>query len=139
LNEEYTTFVQYCTEFFIDSGKLWRKDSHGAHKIVPTPEFHLEIICTAHDNISHKMIFPTKLLIALCFWWPNMKANIAWFIRTCHYCQLRQTQNLLIPPTVATPAPLFAKIYINTMHMPASGGYQYIVQGQCSITYYPKF
>jgi hypothetical protein len=28
-----TAFVHYCTEYFL--GKLWRKDSHGAHKIVP--------------------------------------------------------------------------------------------------------
>jgi hypothetical protein len=25
------------------------------------------------------------------------------------------------------------------MHMPVSGGYRYIVQGQCSLSYYPKF
>jgi hypothetical protein len=85
------------------------------------------------------MIFATKSLIALHFWWPNMKANIAWFIHTCHLCQLQQTYNLLIPPTVTTPTPLFTKVYINMMHMPASGGYCYIVQGQCSLTYYPEF
>jgi hypothetical protein len=35
---EYATFMRYCTEFFLNSGTLWRKDSHGAHKIVPIPE-----------------------------------------------------------------------------------------------------
>jgi hypothetical protein len=138
-NFKYATFMRYCTEFFLDSGKLWRKGSHGAHKIVPNPEQRLNIICAAHDDIGHKMIFATKSLIALQFWWPNMKADIAWYIRTCHLCQLRQTQNLLIPLTVATPAPLFAKVYINTMHMPVLGGYRYIVQGRCSLTYYPEF
>ena len=136
---DYATFVRYCSEFFLDSGNLWRKDSHGAHKIVATPDRRLQIIRAAHDDIGHKMIFATKALIALRFWWPNVKADIAWFIRTCHYCQLRQTRNLLIPPTVATPAPLFAKVYIDTMHMPASGGYRYLVQGRCSLAYYPEF
>jgi hypothetical protein len=136
---EYATFMRYCTEFFLSSGTLWRKGSHGTHKIVSSPKSRLEIIRAAHDDIGHKMIFATKSLIALRFWWPNMKADIAWYIRTCHLCQLRQTQNLLIPLTVATLTPLFAKVYIDMMHMPVSGGYCYIVQGRCSLTYYPEF
>jgi len=44
-----------------------------------------------------------------------------------------------IPPVIAPPAPLFAKIYIDTMHMPLSGGFQYIVQGRCSLCQYPEF
>jgi hypothetical protein len=40
----YTTFVCYCMEFFLDSGRLWCKDSHGAHKIMPLPDRHIEII-----------------------------------------------------------------------------------------------
>jgi hypothetical protein len=128
-DSEYATFMRYCTEFFLDSGRLWRKDSHSAHKIVPILESRLEIIRAAHNDIGHKMIFATKSLIALRFWWLNMKADIAWYIHTCHLCQLRQTRNLLIPPTVTTPAPLFAKVYIDMMHMPVLGGYRYIVQG----------
>jgi hypothetical protein len=31
------------------------------------------------------------------------------------------------------------KAYIDTMHMPLSGAYKYIVQACCSLSYYPKF
>ena len=68
-----------------------------------------------------------------------MRADIHWFIRTCHPCQLRQIRNVLIPPVVATPAPLFGKMYVNTMHMPKSGGFRYIVQGRCSLSHYVEF
>src|SRR5258705_8855186 len=68
-----------------------------------------------------------------------MRADIAWFIKTCRLCQLRQTRNVLIPPTVATPAPLFAKIYTDTMHLPKSGSFKYIVQGRCSLVHYVEF
>jgi hypothetical protein len=34
---EYATFVRYCTYFFVDDNRLWRKDSHGAHKLVIPP------------------------------------------------------------------------------------------------------
>jgi len=55
--------------------------------------------------------------IAERFWWPHMHADIIWFVRTCLLCQQHQTRQVLIPPVVATPAPLFAKVYIDTMHM----------------------
>jgi hypothetical protein len=68
-----------------------------------------------------------------------MHEDLVWFIRTCHICQIQQTQKVRIPPIVASPALLFAKIYIDTMHMPLSGGFQYIVQGRCSLCQYPEF
>ena len=68
-----------------------------------------------------------------------MLANIAWFVKTCHICQLRQTCNILIPPVIATPTPLFAKMYMDTMHLPKSGGFKYLVQGHCLLTHFPKY
>ena len=46
---------------------------------------------------------------------------------------------VLIPPVVATPAPLFAKVYMDMMHMTTSGGYKYIVQGRCSLIFWLEF
>jgi hypothetical protein len=37
-DSEYTTFIRYCTEFFIHSERLWRKNSQGEHKIVVPTE-----------------------------------------------------------------------------------------------------
>ena len=37
------------------------------------------------------------------------------------------------------PAPLFSKVYMDTMHMPPSSGYKYIVQGRCSLIYWPEW
>ena len=37
------------------------------------------------------------------------------------------------------PAPLFSKVYMDTMHMPTSSGYKYIVQGRCSLIYWPEW
>ena len=33
-DSEYETFLRYCTEFFVSSDRLWRKDSKGEHKLV---------------------------------------------------------------------------------------------------------
>jgi hypothetical protein len=68
-----------------------------------------------------------------------MQEDLVWFICTCHICQIQQTMKVLIPPVVATPASLFSKIYVDTMHMPALGGFKYIVQGCCSLVQYLEF
>jgi hypothetical protein len=136
---DYTTFLHYCIEFFIDNNNLWRKDSQGAHKIVVHPDRRIEIMRSTHDNIGHKGFYATRATVAQRFWWPHMHANILWYTRTCRPCQLRQIRQVLIPPVIATPAPLFAKVYVDTMHMIPSGSFHYIVQGRCSLTQYPEF
>ena len=136
---EYTTFIRYCTTFFLDGDKLWRKDRHGAHKLVVSIEDRVRILQSCHDDLGHRGTFATRALVVERFWWPSIEVDIIWYVRSCDICQMRQIRQIHIPPTVATPAPVFAKIHIDTMHMPASGGYKYIVQGRCSLTQYPEF
>ncbi|CAK5275032.1 unnamed protein product [Mycena citricolor] len=136
---EYQPFVRYCMEFFMRGTVLWKKDSHGRHKVVVTPEQRWSVLKSAHDNVGHKGFYATRALLTERFWWPYMADNIAWFVRTCDLCQQRQVRKIRIPPTVAVPAPIFAKIYMDTMHLPTSGGFKYIVQGRCSLTHYPEW
>ena len=126
---EYATFLRYCVEFFITLKKLWKKDHKGEHKLVVSLSRRLFILAAAHDDVEHHGYFATNALISQRYWWPFMSNDIQWFIKTCRLCQLRKTQNVLIPLVVATPAPLFTKIYIDTMHLPPSSRYKYIVQG----------
>jgi hypothetical protein len=136
---EYVTFMQYCMDFFVDNNRLWHKNSHSAHKLVIPPGRRLSIIRTAHDSLGHKAFYTTKAHISECFWWPSMVSDVHWYTKTYHICQLRQTCQVLILPVVATPAPIFAKAYIDTMNMPPSRAYKYIVQARCSLSYYPEF
>ena len=135
-DSDFTTFVRYAMSFFLRSGKLWHKDLQGCHRIVAEPSARLTILRASHDEVGHKGFYATNVLISLWFWWPLMCADIHWFVRTCRPCQLRQIRNVLIPPIVATPAPLFGKMYIDTMHMPKSGGFRYIIQGRCSLSHF---
>jgi hypothetical protein len=136
---KYETFLRYCTEFFIDGVRLWRKDHKGEHKLVIAQDRRLFIMSSAHDDAGHHGYFATHAHIALRYWWPFMGNDIAWYVKTCHICQSRKTQNVLIPPIVAMPAPLFAKIYVDTMHLPTSNGFKYMVQGRCSSVHWPEF
>jgi hypothetical protein len=81
---EYATFMRYCMDFFIDNNRLWRKDSHGAHKPVISPGRQLDIISTVHDLVGHKAFYTTKAHISQHFWWPSMGSDIPWYTKTCH-------------------------------------------------------
>jgi hypothetical protein len=59
-DSEYTTFIHYFTEFFIDDNQLWRKHPQGAHKLIISPDYRFNIICIAHDSLGHKAYFTTK-------------------------------------------------------------------------------
>ena len=136
---EYAAFVKYCTDFFVADSRLWRKDPQGAHKVVVDRGRQIAVMAVCHDEIGHKGLFATRTTVFERFWWPHMLSDIAWFVRTCHLCQQRQTRQVLIPPVVATPAPIFAKVYIDTLHLPMSQKFKYIVQARCSLTQYPEF
>ena len=137
-DEGYRTFMQYCTEFFVAKNRLWQKDPAGQHKII-NQEKRIFLLTTAHNDVGHHGIYATNALLAEQYWWPLMMQDIAWFVKTCHICQVQKTCQVLIPPTVAMPTPLFSKVYMDTMHMLHSSGYKYIAQGQCSLVYWPEW
>ena len=138
---EFKTFMRYCVEFFLTGrdDQLWRKDPKGQHKMVIPPDRRLPLLLGAHDDVGHHGFYATNALLSERYWWPGMAQDVAWFVLTCRLCQLRKTQQVVIPPIVATPAPLFAKVYMDTMHLTPSAGYKYIVQGRCSLSHWPEW
>ncbi len=96
-------------------------------------------MAAVHNDTGHRRFYATNTFVAERYWWPFMGQDIAWYVRTCHLCQIRQTRQIAIPPVVVTPTPIFTKMYMDTMHLTCSGSYAYIVQGHCSLTHYPEF
>ena len=138
-NKVYAAFLRYCAHFFMKDDCLWKKDPQGYHKLVIQLNKCPAILVSVHDEAGHHGDFVTRAQIVDHFWWPDIAADVAWFVKTCHLCQLCQTRNILIPLVVTTPAPLFAKMYMDMMHLPKSGGFKYLVQGCCSLTHYPEY
>jgi hypothetical protein len=48
-------------------------------------------------------------------------------------------RHVKIPPIVAVPAPLFSKLFLDTMLMPVAQGFRYICQGRCSLSAYAEW
>ncbi|KIO11464.1 hypothetical protein M404DRAFT_113647, partial [Pisolithus tinctorius Marx 270] len=97
------------------------------------------LIKEAHDDLRHKGVFMVRMHLLLHFWWPLLVKDVKWYVRTCHECQIHQTQKLHIPPTVPMIGGLFHKAHIDMMLMPKASGYCYIVQARCMLTSYPEW
>ena len=131
--------LRLAARFFLLNGRLWRRQTHGRHQLYISPPQRLLLVRDAHDNLGHKGFYSTRRTLLDRFWWPTLEQDVKWFIDTCHQCQLRQTTKIRIPPTVDIPAPLFRKVYIDTMFMPPASGFRYIVQARCSLTAWPEW
>ena len=133
---DYTSFINTATQFFLLNVSLYRCEPNGRHQLVVPIERCYGLIREAHNALRHKGVFSVRTRLLLHFWWPMLVDDVKWYIRTCHQCQIWQTQKLHIPPTVPVIGGLFHKVHIDTMVMPRSGGYRYIVQAQCALTAY---
>lgn len=77
------------------------------------------------------MTYATTKLLADWFWLPSLQADLKWFCKTGHECQLRTMCKVLNPPTISTLAPFFCKIFLYMMLMPRHGGFLHITEGHC--------
>jgi hypothetical protein len=136
--QEYRNFMRYATGFFLDKkGRLFRKGANSEHKLVVEKEHRMYMMRAAHDSVGHRGVYATKSLIELRFWWPEFERDIAWYVKTCHMCQVRQEELLRIPPIPTFTPGLFQKIHIDVMIMGAlSNGHKYVVSARDSLSRY---
>jgi hypothetical protein len=121
-------FLNKCGEFFLKESRLYKKNGNKLPLLVVTdPQHKYSILLHAHENLGHRGIYSVLEVIRARFFWPNMRADIHHHVRSCHECQLRSLKRLEIPLTISTPTILFAKVYIDIMHMPSAYGFKYIV------------
>jgi len=137
--KERTRLSRYSRHFFVRGEQLWRRDKTGRHQKVVFGSERINILRETHDKLGHRGFYPTRRILADRFWWPSLDQDVTWYIKTCHQCQIRSVDKVVLPPVVATPAPLFRKAHIDTMHMPKSHGLSFIVQARCSLSAWPEF
>jgi hypothetical protein len=78
---------------------MYRRKSGGKHQLI-VPEFQTrEVIKENHDPVyvSNSGTKRTHDLIALRFWWPNMK-SIEEYVRNCDSCQRRKGDREIVAP-----------------------------------------
>ena len=138
-NTDYKSFINAATRFFILNDTVYYHKLHGRHQLVVPIVCHYRLIQEAHNSLRHKGIFSIHMHLLLRFWWLMLVDNVKWYIKTCHKCQIWQTEKLHIPSIIPIIGGLFHKVHIDTMVMPCSGRYHFIVQAQCALTAYPEW
>jgi len=88
-NSTYKKFLWYAAQFFVDSGCMWKKNTHGLHQLVIGPKECPRVLSQIHDNLGHQGFYVTQAAILQWFWWPHIQPDIIWFIQTCHICQVQ--------------------------------------------------
>src|SRR4051794_16039483 len=136
--KEFQRLVKRAGGYFVMDQKLWKRHPTGRHQLFVEESKRGKLIKEAHDDLGHKGPFVTWTRLLERFWWPLLDQDVQWYCRSCHQCQVRQINKIVIPPTVATPASLFRRVHMDTMLMPKAGGYMGIVHARCSLSGYPE-
>ena len=138
-DEKYRQFMRQAMDYFVTDGKLFRKNRDNGPQLVPDLDDRLPLIQYAHDNLGHKGVFATTRNLLVRFWWPHLNEDVRWYTKTCHECQLRQTEYFHIPPSVPFVPSLFRKAHIDTFFMPKAGQYRYCLHARCALTSWPEW
>ncbi|KAJ3503912.1 hypothetical protein NLJ89_g8219 [Agrocybe chaxingu] len=126
--QEKRRFLARATEFFIKDGQMYKRNGdHPPLLVIARKEQKLSILMQAHENLGHRGIQTVYEVLRHRFYWPYMRADVQHHIQSCHECQIRSLKRYQIPLTISAPVTLFAKIYIDLMHMPEAQGQRLIV------------
>ena len=137
-DEEYRRFLRQASDYFVVERKMFRRGRNRDPQLVPEPPDRLRLIEYAHDQLGHKGVFATTRNLLVRFWWPHLNDDVCWYTRTCHECQIRQTEYFYIPPIVPEVPSLFRKAHLDTFLMPKLGSYRYVIHARDALTSYPE-
>ena len=136
-DDEWRAIFRFASQFVLDGNNtLWKKHELGLHQIVVEPEKRPTILPELHDRVGHRGLFATRHFVCERFWWPDIKKDVHWYVKSCHKCQLRQTTKIHIPPTVPVPACPMVRIHVDSATLP--GRYRYLVHARCATTSWPE-
>ena len=114
------------------------------HQIVLPTSLRTPVMEVAHQGLSgHLGIRKTYLRLLNEFYWPNMKKDVAEYVKSCHTCQTVGKPNETIPPyplqPIKVPCEPFSKLIIDIVGpLPKTKkGNQYILTTLCPTTRYP--
>ena len=91
------------------------------------------------------LVTAASMLLAACSWIVSggpllSPTSNGTFKRVTSASYIRQLASVFPPPSfIIEPAPLFHKVYIDTMFMPPASGYHYLVQAHCLLTAWPEW
>ncbi|KZS87479.1 hypothetical protein SISNIDRAFT_389860, partial [Sistotremastrum niveocremeum HHB9708] len=97
------------------------------------------LLSDAHESMGLRGVYAVRMNLLTRVWWPGLQDDVVWWLKSCLQCQQRQFTTVVTPPRIARPMRLFFKAYVDTMFMPPSNNFRYIVQARDSLTSYVEY
>jgi hypothetical protein len=126
-NKEVLRFIRRASQFFflreLPDVLFKHKFRHGVQqqpiRVIDDPAKRMAYIAGAHNECGHRGRDATYHRLSEGFYWPNMMADVAWFVRSCNACQLQSTlrPSVAFGPSALNPA-LARHFHLDTVHMP---------------------
>ena len=115
-------------------------------QIVVPSVYRLKILKLAHENIlsGHFGVSKTCKRILQNFYWPRLKKDVKWFVKSCHQCQVVGSPNIKVTKAPLKPIPVvkepFHEILIDIVGpLPKTkAGYIYLLTILDRTTRYPE-
>ena len=121
-------FLSQAAQYHRQGNRLYRRHSSGHdQKVIMTGRDRRRVLTELHDGIGHRGEWAVWEAIRIRFYWPGMRKDVAYHIKSCHTCQLRSTKKMHIPINVHRPTSLFRTVYLDVMKMPEAKGKNWIV------------
>ncbi len=129
-------FLKKASQYYlISDGRLFKCNGDCSPLLVVLDQdMQTKILTEAHDRLGHKGEQAVYDILCLWVYWPLLQTNVHQHVSSCHECQQRQLQHMVLPPTISAPATIFEKVYIDVIFMPRSDGYRYIVCAKDDLT-----
>ena len=102
--------IFYQTMYWFASGILMIDVNDPLFQIVVPAKFREVVLETAHGNVAGHMGLKKTCDKMLCdFFWPELRKDVARFVKTCHSCQLTGKPNQTVKPAPLYPIPAVSK------------------------------
>ena len=89
-DKQWKGFYKFASQFLLDAqGVLWKRHHEGLQKLVVEPERRPGVLVELHNRLGHCGTYATASFTCVWFWWPDIKADMHWFVKTCLVCQMR--------------------------------------------------
>lgn len=138
--------------YFLQGGLLCRKwvfkaesYTNNVIQVVVPYKFRKAVLQVSHNEVAgHTGVRKTYDRVMRSFFWPNLKRDVALYVRTCHTCQITGKPNQRIPVAPLRPisaiSPPFHHLVVDCVGpLPRSkAGHCYLLTVMCQSTRYPE-
>jgi hypothetical protein len=129
-DSEYQQLQRKAYTFFVLDGYLFKRGQRldqPPRRVIGRPDQRGEVLRELHEETGHRGQQETFAHVTRRYQWKGMYEDCQRFVETCVECQRRAKIRWEEPLHPTWTTTVWEKVGLDVVHMPNSGGYQYIV------------